>query len=320
METRSNNILVGSVVLALLAAVMIAAFWFSRITDGQDQLYDIYFKQSVNGLAKGSSVNYSGVPSGQVKEIELWKRDPSFVRVRIAVKEGTPVLQGTTATIAGVGFTGVSEIVLDGAVKGAPPIVCPTQNVYAACPDGVPVIPTKPGALGELLNNAPQLLERLSTLTERLTELLNDKNQKSIASILEHIDVVTGTLASHKEEIGATLAETRAAVQKAGFAAEEIGKLSATTNAMLSDEGRPLLGDLRKSIQSANASIDTLNQVVAEAKPGVQVFSKQTMPEVGLLIRDLREMSRSFRAISEKLDQQGAGSLLGSPPLPDYKP
>jgi phospholipid/cholesterol/gamma-HCH transport system substrate-binding protein len=114
--------------------------------------------------------------------------------------------------------------------------------------------------------------------------------------------------------------ETRAAVQKAGFAAEEIGKLSATTNAMLSDEGRPLLGDLRKSIQSANASIDTLNQVVAEAKPGVQVFSKQTMPEVGLLIRDLREMSRSFRAISEKLDQQGAGSLLGSPPLPDYKP
>src|SRR3546814_1893963 len=83
--------------------------------------YDIVFKQSVNGLAKGSSVNYSGVPSGQVEKIELWRRDPSFVKVRISVKEGTPVLQGTTATIAGVGFTGVSEIVLDGAVKGAPP-------------------------------------------------------------------------------------------------------------------------------------------------------------------------------------------------------
>ena len=320
METRSNHVLVGTVTLLLLAAIIAAAFWFSRLSEGDAKEFDIFFKQSVNGLAKGSSVNYSGVPSGQVEKIELWKRDPSFVKVRISVKDGTPVLQGTTATIAGVGFTGVSEIVLDGAVKGAPPIACPADNTLAVCPDGVPIIPTKPGALGELLNNAPQLLERLSTLTERLTELLNDKNQKSIASILEHIDVVTGTLASHKEEIGATLAETRAAVQKAGFAAEEIGKLSATTNAMLSDEGRPLLGDLRKSIQSANASIDTLNQVVAEAKPGVQVFSKQTMPEVGLLIRDLREMSRSFRAISEKLDQQGAGSLLGSPPLPDYKP
>ena len=320
METRSNNILVGSVVLVLLAAVMIAAFWFSRLAGGEDEQYDIYFKQSVNGLAKGSSVNYSGVPSGQVKEIELWKRDPSFVKVRIAVKEGTPILQGTTATIAGVGFTGVSEIVLDGAVKGAPPILCPAENITSACPDGVPVIPTKPGALGELLNNAPQLLERLSTLTERLTELLSDKNQAHISGILAHLDTVSGALANQSPEIEKTLAETRLAVQKAGVAAEGIGKLSATTNALLDQEGRPLMADLRKSIQSADQSIQTLNGVIAEARPGVQVFSKQTMPEVGLLIRDLREMSRAFRAISEKLDQQGAGSIIGAPKLPDYKP
>ncbi|MDF0542560.1 MlaD family protein [Sphingobium sp. H39-3-25] len=320
METRSNHVLVGSVVLILLAAVMLAAFWFSRISDGQDKLFDIYFKQSVNGLAKGSSVNYSGVPMGQVKTIELWKRDPSFVKVRIAVKDGTPVLQGTTATISGVGFTGVSEIVLDGAVKGAPPIICPEINTLASCPDGVPVIPTKPGALGELLNNAPQLLERLSTLTERLTELLNDKNQRSFAGILTNIERVSGALADRGPEIAATLAETRMAVQKAGIAAEQIGKLAGTTNTLLDGEGRPLMSDLRKSIQSANQSIDTLNATIADARPGVQAFSNQTMPEVGQLVRDLREMSRSIRSVSEKLDQQGAGSLIGSPKLPDYKP
>ncbi|WP_336962232.1 MlaD family protein [Sphingobium aquiterrae] len=320
METRSNHVLVGSVVLILLAAVMLAAFWFSRISDGQDKLFDIYFKQSVNGLAKGSGVNFSGVPMGQVKEIALWKQDPSFVKVRIAVKDGTPVLQGTTATIAGVGFTGVSEIVLDGAVKGAPPITCPENNMLASCPDGVPVIPTKPGALGELLNNAPQLLERLSTLTERLTELLNDKNQRSFASILSNIERVSGALADRGPEIAATLAETRMAVQKAGIAAEEIGKLAGTTNSLLDGEGRPLMSDLRKSIQSANQSIDTLNATIADARPGVQAFSNQTMPEVGQLLRDLREMSRSFRSVAEKLDQQGAGSLIGSPKLPDYKP
>jgi phospholipid/cholesterol/gamma-HCH transport system substrate-binding protein len=320
METRSNHVLVGSVVLILLASVLLAAFWFSRISDGQDKLFDIYFKQSVNGLAKGSSVNYSGVPMGQVKTIELWKRDPSFVKVRIAVKDGTPVLQGTTATISGVGFTGVSEIVLDGAVKGAPPIICPDVNTLASCPDGVPVIPTKPGALGELLNNAPQLLERLSTLTERLTELLNDKNQRSFAGILTNIERVSGALADRGPEIAATLAETRMAVQKAGIAAEEIGKLAGTTNTLLDGEGRPLMSDLRKSIQSANQSIDTLNATIADARPGVQAFSHQTMPEVGQLVRDLREMSRSIRSVSEKLDQQGAGSLIGSPKLPDYKP
>lgn len=319
METRSNHVLVGTVTLILLAVVIAAAFWFSRLSDGEAKEYDIFFKQSVNGLAKGSSVNYSGVPSGQVEKIELWKRDPSFVKVRISVKDGTPVLQGTTATIAGVGFTGVSEIVLDGAVKGAALIQCPVENTAAACPDGVPVIPTKPGALGELLNNAPQLLERISTLTERLTELLSDKNQQSIAGILANVERVSGALADRSPEIAATLAEARIAVQRTGVAVEQMGKLAATTDKLLNEEGRPLMGDLRKSVQSATRSIDTLDKTIAEAQPGVHTFSTQTMPEVNQLVRDLREMSRAFRGVAEKLDQQGAGSIVGSPKLPDYK-
>jgi phospholipid/cholesterol/gamma-HCH transport system substrate-binding protein len=184
----------------------------------------------------------------------------------------------------------------------------------------VPVIPTKPGALGELLNNAPQLLERLSTLTERLTELLNDKNQQSIAGILANVERVSGALADRSPEIAATLAEARVAVQRTGIAVEQIGKLAATTDTLLNEEGKPLMADLRKSVQAASKSIDTLNATIAEAQPGVRSFSSQTMPEVNQLVRDLREMSRSFRGVAEKLDQQGAGSLVGSPKLPDYKP
>lgn len=319
METRSNHILVGSAVLVLLAMVIIAAFWFSRLGDGDKKQFDIFFKQSVNGLAKGSGVSFSGVPSGQVEEIELWKRDPSFVRVRISVKNDLPVLQGTTATIQGVGFTGVSEIQLDGAVKGAPPIACPANNVESECPEGIPVIPTKPGALGELLNNAPLLLERLSTLTERLTELLSDRNQASIAQILDNVEKLTGSLADRSPEIAATLAQTRVAIEQAGNAAEEIGKLAGTTNALLDEEGRPLMKDLQQTVQAARSSMNNLDAVLGEARPGLHNFSTRTMPEVDLLVRDLRAMTKSLGAVSEKLDQQGAGALVGSPQLPDYK-
>lgn len=319
METRSNHILVGSAVLVLLAMVIIAAFWFSRLGDGDKKQFDIFFKQSVNGLAKGSGVSFSGVPSGQVEEIELWKRDPSFVRVRISVKDDLPVLQGTTATIQGVGFTGVSEIQLDGAVKGAPPIACPANNIESECPEGIPVIPTKPGALGELLNNAPLLLERLSTLTERLTELLSDRNQASIAQILDNVEKLTGSLADRSPEIAATLAQTRVAIEQAGNAAEEIGKLAGTTNALLDEEGRPLMKDLQQTVQAARSSMNNLDAVLGEARPGLHNFSTRTMPEVDLLVRDLRAMTKSLGAVSEKLDQQGAGALVGSPQLPDYK-
>ena len=95
-----------------------------------------------------------GVPSGQVLKVELWEKDPDFVRVRIAVSEETPILQGTTATIQSISFTAPPNIQLDGAVKDAPPIT-------ELGPEGAPVIPTKPGALGEILNSAPLVVERL---------------------------------------------------------------------------------------------------------------------------------------------------------------
>src|SRR6185369_4982302 len=250
METRSNHILVGVVTLFLILAIVVAAFWFSRIGEGDNREYDVFFKQSVNGLAKGSGVSYAGVPSGQVKSIQLWQKDPDFVRVRIAVNENTPILQGTTATVQGIGFTGVSEIQLDGAVKGAPPIRCPEEDPQSACPEGVPVIPTKPGALGELLNNAPQLLERLTTLTERLTELLNDDNQRSINGILANTDRLTKTLADRGPDISATLVQARVAVQQAGAAAERISRLADSTDKALNEDGRPLMADLRQTLQA----------------------------------------------------------------------
>jgi phospholipid/cholesterol/gamma-HCH transport system substrate-binding protein len=319
METRSNHILVGSVTLALILAIVIAAFWFSRIGEGDNREYDIFFKQSVNGLAKGSGVSYAGVPSGQVKSIELWRKDPDFVRVRIAVNDRTPILQGTTATVQGIGFTGVSEIQLDGALRGAPPISCPVEDPGSACPEGVPVIPTKPGALGELLNNAPQLVERLTTLTERLTETLSDDNQRSIKGILANTDRLTRTLADRGPEISATIAEARIAVEQTGQAAEKIAQLADTTNTMLNEDGKPLMADLRQTIAATKTSMAALSATIEDARPGVQAFSQRTMPEVGLLVRDLRRMSQALQNVAEKIDQQGAGSIIGSPALPDYK-
>ena len=109
METRANHVWVGAVTLALIALVAAFVLWITRVGEGDQQPYDIFFKQSVDGLAKGAQVTFAGVPAGQIDKIELWPRDPSFVRVRIKVDKKIPVLQGTTATIQG-SFTGVSSL------------------------------------------------------------------------------------------------------------------------------------------------------------------------------------------------------------------
>ncbi|RYE03077.1 MAG: MCE family protein, partial [Sphingomonadales bacterium] len=64
METRSNHVLVGSVVLILIAVLALFAVWLARLSGGDDREYDIFFKQAVDGLSAGSQVTFSGVPSG----------------------------------------------------------------------------------------------------------------------------------------------------------------------------------------------------------------------------------------------------------------
>ena len=193
METRANNVWVGAITLLMLAILAAFIVWIAQLNKGHQERYDIFFKQSVDGLSKGASVSYAGVPAGQIQAIELWPQDPSFVRVRIAVDDKIPILQGTVATIQG-SFTGVSSIQLNGALKGAPKISEPGPG-----PDHVPVIPTKRGGLGELLSNAPLLLERLATLTDRMSSLLSDQNQAHVANILANTDKVTRELGDGKE-------------------------------------------------------------------------------------------------------------------------
>lgn len=320
METRSNNVLVGAIVLLLVALTIGAAFWFSRVGDGDRREYDIFFRQSVNGIAKGSSVTYAGVPSGQVQSIELWQKDPQFVRVRIVVNPTTPVLQGTTATINGVGFTGVSEIQLEGAVRGAPPITCPDRNAESVCPEGVPVIPTKPGALGELLNSAPQLMQRVTTLTERLGELVDDRNQRHMGNILANVEKLTQDLSAQGPEIGQTLTQARLTLENASKAAEALAAAANNTNALITDEGKPMIKDLRATVASAQSTLATLDATFKESQPNMQAFTRDTLPQVGLLVRDLRQVSKSLQSVTDKVEQGGAGSIIGSPSLPDYKP
>ncbi|MEZ0496007.1 MlaD family protein [Sphingomonas sp. IW22] len=319
METRSNHVLVGAVVLILLAMLALFTVWLARLSGGNEKEYDIFFKQAVDGVNKGSPVSFSGVPSGQVTDIALFKPDPQFVRVRIRVNDDVPVLEGTTATIQGIGFTGVSQVALDGAVKGAAPISCPQDSASQACPFGVPVIPTRQGGLGAILNSAPQLLERISTLTERLTELLSDRNQNSIAGILANTNRLSEALADRGPEIAATMAETRIAIQKAGTAAQQIGELAATTNGVLADDVKPAMQNLNKAIASAQKSAETLDSAIGDARPGLQAFSKQTVPEVGRLVSDLQTLTESLSETAERVNRGGAGSLVGSPKLPDYE-
>jgi phospholipid/cholesterol/gamma-HCH transport system substrate-binding protein len=313
METRSNYAIVGAVVVALVIAMFVAVIWLARFSGADDQRFDIFFKQSITGLAIGSPVAFNGVPVGKIEAIRLLPDTPQYVRVRISVAEDVPVLKGTTAAVEGVGFTGVSQIALSGAMQGADPITAPG-------PYGVPVIPPRVGGFGALLASAPELLNNVSKLTERLGELLNPENRNSLGNILKNADKVTGALANRAPEIADAIVEAKTTLAAATATLKRIDGLAGTTQDLIDKDGKPMIADLRRAIAAAEHSLARIDAVTEAAQPGLETLSSETLPEANRLVRDLRDLTTSLGAVAAKLDEDPAGALIGGRTLPDYVP
>lgn len=313
MENRQNFVLVGAVTLGLIALLVGFVLWLSRYSGEEKREFDIFFRQSVSGLTVGSAVTFSGVPVGQVRQIALVPERPEFVRVRIDVIPDAPVLEGTTASLQGVGFTGVTQIQLEGSMAGQEPL-----NQLG--PNGVPVIPSTTSGFSQLLESAPQTLERVNVLLARLNEVFDDDNRESLSAILKNLDATTGVIAADAPALSAAIRETEATMQAATRAADQLAKAGATADQLLTEDGKPLLTELRATVATADTTLKRLEQVLAAAEPGVHTVSTQTLPEVNRLVRDLQDMAQALGALSAKLDEDPLGAVTGGRALPDYQP
>jgi len=311
METRANYVWVGAVTLVLLAALAAFIVWIAGFGTSSEKKYDIFFPQAVEGLSEGSTVSFSGVPVGKVTDMRVWK-DPQFVQVRISVKNDTPVLQGTTATVLG-SFTGVSTIQLDGGRPGSPPITKPGR-------DGVPEIQPKAGGIGAILSSAPQLLDSLTNLTDRLTELLSPQNQHSIGNILHNTDVMTRNMAEASPRLDATMAQLQATLAQAQTTLAQAQQTLGSADQMLNKEGPSLADNIRETMASVRKAADEAQAALADARPAARELSQSTLPQADAALRDLKRTTEALRQMTETIQNHGAGSLLKGKNLPDYKP
>jgi phospholipid/cholesterol/gamma-HCH transport system substrate-binding protein len=184
----------------------------------------------------------------------------------------------------------------------------------------VPVIPTKLGGLGQLINNAPLLLERLAGVTERISELLSDDNQKSIRNILANTDRLTGSMADASPELKPTIAELRQTLSQASTTLASFEKVAGSADRLLNEDVQATVRSLHTSLAAVQTAANQLDATLKDAQPAARQLSESTLPAAEAAIRDLRATSRALRDVTEKIDNQGAGALIGGPKLPEYKP
>lgn len=135
METKAHHVLIGSFVILFMASLFIFLVWASKFEGGREYSeYDIYFEESVLGLDKSSAVLFNGIPVGDVLEIGIFSENTQLVHVGVKIRADVPILEGTTATLAMQGITGVLSVQVKGGPSG-------NQLLVAKSGEERPVIP-----------------------------------------------------------------------------------------------------------------------------------------------------------------------------------
>lgn len=298
METRASYIVVGLFVILGMIGMLAAAVWVTgHRADVEIAQYDIYFDGNVAGLRPGNPVQYRGIPVGTVVDMRIDPENVEQVLVTIEILAETPIKTDTQATLALQGITGVAFVQLTGGTQDAPFLVAEAGQKR-------PVIASVPPRLAELLEAAPELMERAIRVVRQAEQLLGPENQARVASSLQNIETVTGALADRSDEIRTILAE-------AADLATELREATAHANAILADVERntqPIMDDTRATLAEARRAVGHLaaasEQFAAFVKDnreplsdfsatGLYEFS-QLMAEARVLVAALTRMTAQF--------------------------
>jgi len=90
METRAKYVVIGSMVLAAIAAAFLFVIRLTQTQTDFDQ-YDVIFTERVSGLSVGAAVRFNGIQKGEVDTLSIDPEDPSIVIARVRVDKDTPV-------------------------------------------------------------------------------------------------------------------------------------------------------------------------------------------------------------------------------------
>jgi phospholipid/cholesterol/gamma-HCH transport system substrate-binding protein len=298
METRANFALIGAFTLAVVVAAFLFVFWFSGPSKlALYQTYQLVVRGSVDGLTRGSAVQFNGLKVGEVTRLELDPDDPSRVDVLINVDKKTPVKTNTRARLEQKGFTNVAVVSLVGGTPGAPDIVLERGETY-------PHITAEHSEIQNLLENVQHLAAKATDMVEKLDKLL-DANSDSLTATLKNVETFSKALADNSTPTGAFIRDAAELAHSLKPVAAHLDGLLANANRTVkaldpktirgiagniagatSNINRFSAAGLRQYEQlavDARRAVDTLDRAVRsfERDPSQVIFGpSQSVPEV----------------------------------------
>lgn len=307
METRANYVLIGAFSLLTVVCLLLFALWASHFSSSRNwREYRIVFSEPVTGLTEGGSVQYNGLAVGTVAQLSLDETDPRKVIARLKLKANTPVKVDTRAKLSQQGITGVPFVQLSGGSPAAAPL-------EAAPGEDLPVIRTEPSALQNITDAGNRLVARLD-------QLLSEDNIRRISTTLDNLEKTTSSIAGQREDIARLVVNARDASAALKTTLDSANGTLDGLDRNLVQRLPALLDKLDKAVAGLDATAGNANALIAENRPALRQFTRDGLAEVGPTLAELRALLRDLRVVSERLQGNPAGYLLGRDAPKEFDP
>ncbi|QJE73153.1 MCE family protein [Aerophototrophica crusticola] len=311
METRASYTLVGAFVLALAAALFVFVVWLARVQLNEDrQAYYINFTGSVTGLVTGSPVRYRGVAVGTVGDIRINPENVEEVRVTVEVPRDTPIKTDAIASLEPVGVTGGVYVEIAGGSQAAPLL---REQV-----SGIPVIKSRPSSIASLLDRAPEVFANLITISSRLSELLDDKNQQSISTLLANLADASAGANATLDNTNKLIVDLRGQLATLGGEAQVLLKTANQTVGSVGKDATAISGELadttkelKKLTQSLVKTSNELQALIAENREPIRDFTNTGLYDFSQLLVHLQDLAAKLSRVTGRLERDPSELIFG---------
>ncbi|WP_338768112.1 MlaD family protein [Massilia sp. METH4] len=296
MENRSHAFMTGIFTLTLLAAAVLFGIWFNRDRVEYDP-YLLATTLAVPGLNPQAAVRYRGLEVGKVDGIDFDPKMAGQILIHLSIDPATPITKTTYATLGYQGVTGIAYIQLDDESVGS--------QRLATNADDPARIPLRPGLLDQLEKRGTAILSQAEEVTEKLNDLLNDENRKTILAAFSDVSETVNRYKALPGQLGPTIEKLPALAAKAETAIDSVNTLAQDVTA------------LSQSLHGPQGTLTRLGDSVDRAVTGVEAVTTgaqlETLPSITALTDETRSSMRAVRRTMNTLNDRPQSILFGAP-------
>lgn len=304
METKANYVAVGAFVLGIMIVLFVSVLWVARIQFREEfKRYETFVQGPVTGLGVGAIVRLNGIDVGRVDDIAFDPDNSLQVQVGLKIKEGTPIKIDSVVSMETQGLTGVSYVEISGGRQGSP-LLEPKPGHH------FPIIKSRPSALQQVFESAPDLLAHFVIIADRLSLLLDDKNIASLSDTLTSVSRITGAVAAHQDDLTAILANGARSTADLDQTLTEFRATVAKYDG-IADHANQALASANDTVKKLDQLSTSLNGLVSDSRPQVRDFTTVGLPQLTQLLSEVRTLVASLTKLSSSLERDPQRFLFG---------